>query len=54
MQIYLKTLFSYQKCNDQINQYTDGKLDLKAGCTAEQTLESNINGILSKNRDLVG
>lgn len=44
---------SYEKCKEQINKYSEGKLDLKAGCTAEQTLESNINGILSKNRDLV-
>lgn len=45
---------SYDKCKEQINKFTEGKLELKPGCTAEQTLESNINGILSKNRDLVG
>lgn len=44
---------AYEKCNDEIKKFEEGSLDLIAGCTAEQTLESNINGILSKNRDEV-
>jgi hypothetical protein len=34
--------------------YNEGTLELKPGCDKDQTLESNINGILSKIRDEVG
>lgn len=37
-----------------IEKYKEGKLALKAGCNAEQTLESNLNGELSRIRDKAG
>lgn len=37
-----------------IEEYKRGQLDLKAGCNAEQTLESNLNGELSQIRDKAG
>jgi DNA-directed RNA polymerase III subunit RPC1 len=30
----------YEKCDDYIEQYKNGKIVLKAGCNNEQTLES--------------
>lgn len=37
----------YDRCDEMIGEYKLGQLDLKAGCNAEQTLESNLNGELS-------
>ena len=45
---------AYEKCEEQIKLFNQGTIELKAGCNKEQTLESNINGILSKIRDEVG
>jgi DNA-directed RNA polymerase III subunit RPC1 len=44
----------YAKCDELIETYKQGKLELKAGCNAEQTLESIINGVLSNIRDKAG
>ena len=43
-----------QNCEELIEKYKKGQLVLKAGCNAEQTLESYINGELSKIRDKAG
>jgi len=44
----------YENCDKLIEQYKSGKLVLKAGCNNEQTLESFLNGELSKIRDKAG
>lgn len=44
----------YLKCEKFIEKYHLGKLNLKAGCNAEQTLESELNGILSDIREKAG
>jgi len=44
----------YASCDRLIEQYKKGDLVLKAGCNLEQTLESYLNGELSKIRDKVG
>jgi len=44
----------YSTCDEMIKQYEDGQLVLKAGCNAEQTLESNLNKELSTMRDKAG
>ena len=45
---------SYEKCNDMIEKYDSGQLELKAGCNADQTLEDSLNGILGNIRDKAG
>lgn len=44
----------YKNCDELIDQYKQGKLVLKAGCSDEQSLESYLNGELSKIRDKAG
>ena len=44
----------YKNCDDMIKLYDQGELPLKAGCNAEQTLESNLNKELSTMRDKAG
>ena len=44
----------YKKCDEMIQLYNEGKLALKPGCNAEQTLESNLNKELSTMRDEAG
>ena len=44
----------YRQCDRLIEQYKEGDLDLKPGCNLEQTLESYLNGELSKIRDKAG
>lgn len=44
----------YKNCDDRIQQFENGKLALKPGCNAEETLESYINGELSKMREEAG
>lgn len=41
-------------CDKIIQSYQDGTIELKPGCNAEQTLESNLNGKLSKIREDAG
>lgn len=43
----------YAKAQETIVQYREGKLARLAGCNAEQTLESQMNGILGKVRNEV-
>ncbi len=45
---------AYDKCNELIALAKKGKLENKAGCNQEQTLEAMISGVLSKVRDNVG
>ena len=42
------------ECDRNISEFKHGALQLQAGCTAEQTLEACISGILSKIRDDAG
>lgn len=44
----------YGNCDDLIRQFNDGKLPLQAGCNEEQSLESVMNGALSRLRDDAG
>ena len=44
----------YQKCRERIDAFENGTLPPSPGCTTEQTLESEINGLLSKIRDDAG
>jgi len=44
----------YVKCNEKIKQFSAGKLVPEPGCTAEQTLEAQVTGILSSLRDEIG
>jgi len=44
----------YEACRERIADFTAGRLTPSPGCTAEQTLESEINGMLSKIRDDAG
>ena len=44
----------YEQCDLKIQQYDEGKLQPSPGCTPQQTLESEINGLLSKIRDDAG
>lgn len=46
--------FSIQDCEEVISQWKSGKLALKPGCNAEETLESVLNGKLSQIRDKLG
>ena len=45
---------AYEKCTGKIDLYKSGNLDLQPGCTMEESLESEINGILARVRDKVG
>ncbi|ETW84605.1 hypothetical protein HETIRDRAFT_473329 [Heterobasidion irregulare TC 32-1] len=45
---------AYEKCQDLIALAKKGKLENKAGCDQEQTLEAMISSVLSKVRDEVG
>lgn len=44
----------YDVVNDKIGEYREGRLPLKPGCTAEQTLEALVNGELGRVRDQIG
>ena len=44
----------YAECESLIRLYKDGQLQLLPGCTAEQTLENRILGVLSGVREHVG
>ena len=44
----------YDKCDEIIAKFNQGKLSLKAGCNDDQTLESELNGILSEIREKAG
>ncbi|XVE59161.1 hypothetical protein DITRI_Ditri05aG0023300 [Diplodiscus trichospermus] len=44
----------YKKCDQEIQMFNEGKLELKPGCDAAQTLEANITEILNKIRDQTG
>ncbi len=45
---------AYATCEEKISLFKSGKLDLQPGCTMEESLESEINGILARVRDKVG
>ena len=45
---------AYQKCDELIETYKQGKLEKAPGCNLEQTLENSISGILSKVRQQAG
>ena len=45
---------NYAKVDETIHQYNSGKLALRPGCNAEQTLESICSGLLSDIRDTIG
>ena len=45
---------SFNKCEEQIDLYNTGKIELIPGMNAEQSLESVLNKILSDIRDIVG
>ena len=44
----------YAECERLIALYKEGALQLLPGCTAEQTLESSILGVLSRVREVAG
>ena len=44
----------YEQCDRKIQQFDEGKLQPSPGCTPQQTLESELNGMLSKIRDDAG
>lgn len=44
----------YAECERLIFQFKEGQLQLLPGCTAEQTLESSILGLLSRVREVAG
>ncbi len=44
----------YAECERLIAQFKEGQLQLLPGCTAEQTLESSILGVLSRVREVAG
>uniref|UniRef100_H3G8F7 DNA-directed RNA polymerase subunit n=1 Tax=Phytophthora ramorum TaxID=164328 RepID=H3G8F7_PHYRM len=44
----------YDAANNSIEEYRRGKLSLKAGCNAIQSLESELNGLLGKLRETAG
>lgn len=45
---------NYAKVDETIHEYNNGKLALRPGCNAEQTLESICSGLLSDIRDTIG
>lgn len=44
----------YAECERFISRYKDGSLQLLPGCSAEQTLESSVLGVLSRVREAAG
>ena len=44
----------YERCDEMIEEFKNGNLELKAGCNADQTLESNLSGELSQIREKAG
>ncbi|KAL9296667.1 hypothetical protein ACSQ67_022563 [Phaseolus vulgaris] len=44
----------YKKCDNHIQAFNKGKLELLAGCDAPQTLETQITGVLNGLRDMAG
>lgn len=44
----------YERCDEMIDEFKKGKLELKAGCNSDQTLESNLSGELSQIREKAG
>ncbi|KAG5182619.1 RNA polymerase III, largest subunit [Tribonema minus] len=44
----------YTEADIQIKEYRKGQLELKAGCNAEQSLESSLNGVLGELRRTAG
>lgn len=44
----------YDKCDKLIEKFNSGKLTLKAGCNADESLESELNGVLSDIRKNAG
>ena len=44
----------YAQCDQRILEFTNGTLELKAGCNLEQSLESELNKNLSTVRDTAG
>ena len=44
----------YEKCKKEIKKYDDQVLETNPGCNMEESLESNLNGILSKIREEAG
>jgi DNA-directed RNA polymerase III subunit RPC1 len=44
----------YERCDEMIEEFKNGMLELKAGCNADQTLESNLSGELSQIREKAG
>lgn len=45
---------NYEVCNVKIKEYNEGKLQLKPGCDAAQTLEAVITDILNRIREDAG
>lgn len=45
---------NYAKVDETIHEFNEGKLALRPGCNAEQTLESICSGLLSDIRDTIG
>lgn len=45
---------AYQKCEELIQKFKEGKLEKATGCNMEETLENLISGILSKVRQQAG
>ena len=43
----------YAECDEVITKFNSGKLERLAGCDADQTLESTMNGILGRIRNQV-
>eukprot|EP00668_Euglena_longa_P046630 GGOE01062315.1.p1 GENE.GGOE01062315.1~~GGOE01062315.1.p1 ORF type:complete len:1429 (-),score=496.78 GGOE01062315.1:79-4365(-) len=46
--------YGYKKCDEYISTFNAGKLEASPGCTTEQTLESKLEGELSKIRAKAG
>jgi DNA-directed RNA polymerase III subunit RPC1 len=44
----------FKKCTELVELYKKGELELKTGCDAEQTLESEMSGILNAIRQAAG
>lgn len=44
----------YNACDQHIQAYNKGKLELQPGCNAAQTLESSVTGELNKIREAAG
>ena len=42
------------RAEDQIDAYKSGKIRLKPGCDALQSLESEVNGVLGEIREKIG